>query len=358
MSLDASNVLTLYSIYGEPLITLDPNTGSITLRQGWGGEGGGLTLPDGTTISSSDDLSDAVLSNDIGAKRISIGWSLSASAIASNEDSIAIGAATASGLASLALGDWGNASGSHSVAIGTGIASGDYSIAVFGRASGIGATSFMGSFASGDFSFSAGTDAHAEGMSSTAMGMFTTAVGECSIAMGKSTAASGECSTAMGQLTTAVGAYSLAVGFGADSGGNSSISMGYYSEAAGFASMAFGDNTRAYSPSSVALGAYNVGCEFQDLWIETDPLFEIGNGRKDPISGEEMRRNAITVLKNGKTTITHAKFQTEHPADGDFNDSNANERTALVVQGHADFQGKVKMQRQGDILMGEFGNPE
>jgi len=54
-------------------------------------------------------------------------------------------------------------------------------------------------------------------------------------------------------------------------------------------------------------------------WREEDPLFEIGNGTGNPSDPtDKAYRNALTVYKNGKIT----------------------------------------MDRQGDILMGEFGNPE
>jgi hypothetical protein len=45
------------------------------------------------------------------------------------------------------------------------------------------------------------------------------------------------------------------------------------------------------------MGYNNVGGGNPDKWIETDPLFEIGN------SDNAIPRNALTILKNGNTTV-------------------------------------------------------
>jgi hypothetical protein len=48
----------------------------------------------------------------------------------------------------------------------------------------------------------------------------------------------------------------------------------------------------------MAVGRYNVGGGNATSWIDTDPIFEIGNG-----TGISTRSNAITVLKNGNVGI-------------------------------------------------------
>jgi len=73
----------------------------------------------------------------------------------------------------------------------------------------------------------------------------------------------------------------------------------------------------------VAVGTFNANMEGNpDLWVDTDPLFVIGNGigteNNDP--EHEAFHNAFVVRKNGDVEMT----------------------------------GKIKMPRQGDILMGEF----
>jgi hypothetical protein len=48
----------------------------------------------------------------------------------------------------------------------------------------------------------------------------------------------------------------------------------------------------------MAIGLYNVGGGNPSFWVDTDPLFEIGNG-----SDDLNRANAMTVLKNGNVGI-------------------------------------------------------
>ena len=136
------------------------------------------------------------------------------------------------------------------------------------------------------------------------IGYYSTAVG------GNNTIASGEYSTAMGRHATASGDWSTAFGNFASASGNVSVAMGQSnatgfnstalgaSTASGSYSTAMGNNTKANSLISTAFGHYNVGGGDPLNWIETDPLFEIGNGQDDGNRG-----NALTVLKNGNVGI-------------------------------------------------------
>ncbi len=133
---------------------------------------------------------------------------------------------------------------------------------------------------------------------SAAMGSGTTASGDYSTAMGQYTTASGYSSTAMGAGATASGAFSTAMGYITEASGAFSTAMGYITEASGNYSTAMGNYTKAQSTFSVALGQYNVGGGSPDSWVDTDPLFEIGNGTSNHKS------NAVTVLKNGNTHIS------------------------------------------------------
>ncbi|MFL0353178.1 tail fiber domain-containing protein [Xanthomarina sp. GH4-25] len=103
-----------------------------------------------------------------------------------------------------------------------------------------------------------------------------------STAMGYSTEASEYASTAMGSRSKATEIYSTA--------------MGYFTEASGIASTAMGSDTKASSYASTAIGKFNIGGGIADVWLPTDPLFEIGNG--DFLTSS----NALTVLKNGTIT--------------------------------------------------------
>ncbi len=194
----------------------------------------------------------------------------------------------ASGDNSTAMGHWTTASGSYSFAVGDGSkASGNYSTA-------------MGSItvASGQRSIAMGHQTTASGDFSTTMGNYTHASGENSIAMGVGTIASGNNSTAMGNSTSATGDDATAMGVSTTAGGYLSTSFGFGSEASGTNSTAFGDGTDAESYTSFVLGRCNVGGGNPTSWVDTDPLFEIGNG-----FSFDQRANALTVLKSGNIGI-------------------------------------------------------
>lgn len=91
-------------------------------------------------------------------------------------------------------------------------------------------------------------------------------------------------SGAMGRRTTASGSYSTA--------------FGNQTTASGWSSTAMGGYTKAESYLSLALGRFNVGGGSPNSWVDTDPLFEIGNGT-DGLNPA----NALTVLKNGNVGI-------------------------------------------------------
>jgi hypothetical protein len=165
-----------------------------------------------------------------------------------------------------------------------------YASVAFGEATrAIGAFSTtMGSSseATGTYSIAMGSSTKASGLSSTSMGSLTTASGNSSIAMGNFTLASGLYSTAMGNVTQAIGDYSTA--------------MGSFTTATGDYSLASGNGTRSKAYSSFVIGSYNdeITTSSIDTWVDTDPLFIIGNGQ-----AFNDRKNAMTVLKNGKVGI-------------------------------------------------------
>jgi len=177
------------------------------------------------------------------------------------------------------------------------------------------------------------------GAASTAFGLETEAYG-LAIAGGAYSKAYGHGSVAFGQLaTTATNAgWSLAVGDGAmahsyasvalgagvNATGVASVALNYATLGAGDFSLAAGFATQAQAYSSVAIGRYNVGVftgpNGGTTWNDVDPLFEIGIGTPPgaATNWQPIPRNAMTVYKDGKIIIP---------------------------------------KRQGDILMGEFGNP-
>lgn len=124
------------------------------------------------------------------------------------------------------------------------------------------------------------------------------ATGTISFASGASTTASGGNSTAMGTITLASGSSSTALGNNTEASGVGSIAMGGSTKASGSFTSSLGLQTKAEAYGSTAIGRYNIGGGNAFSWVETDPLFEIGNGNTDT-----NRDNAITVLKNGKVGI-------------------------------------------------------
>ncbi|NND11651.1 MAG: hypothetical protein HKN96_10600 [Flavobacteriaceae bacterium] len=93
-----------------------------------------------------------------------------------------------------------------------------------------------------------------------------------------------------------------------DNVGNRSVAFGLNTIASGTYSMAIGNRTKAEAMGSTAFGAYNVGGGSANSWVDTDPLFEIGNGTAT--INTETRNNALTVLKNGNVGIG---FESENP---------------------------------------------
>jgi len=152
--------------------------------------------------------------------------------------------------------------------------------------------------ARGKFSTAIGHNAQATGNSSFAIGVDVRAKGGISTAMGHSTVASGSASTAMGINTIASKIASTATGLYTTASGDASASFGNYTTAYGNNSIAMGSNTIASAFSSVVLGQNNIEEGNNTVWIETDPLFVIGNG-----IGFMDRSNAFEVKKNGNTYI-------------------------------------------------------
>ncbi len=251
-------------------------------------------------------------------------------ATASNTGATAIGnTVTASGASSSALGYSTNASGNYSTATGYNTtASGTYSTAMgysstasaqdataIGRscsASGTGSVAFgMSNVSNNFYAVSIGYSSTASGQVSTAIGRDATASATNSVAIGYISKATAAGATAIGQSAEANGTYSFAGGYQSNGDGYGSVSLGnnttstnQYSSAIGFwsqskadRSVAIGYNVVSTSYESFVCGAYNIEMTADpDSWVDTDPLFVIGNGYNS-------RSNAVTVLKNGNFGI-------------------------------------------------------
>ncbi|MBB5353872.1 hypothetical protein HNR46_004136 [Haloferula luteola] len=254
--------------------------------------------------------------------------------------------ATAGGSAYFALGDAASASGTRSLAIGDGaVADGTDSLA-------LGAGSDVGEYGEGSVAFGGGivnaaySMAFGAGQSYGAYGLATTG----GVVLNNS-------GTAIGGLDTDFGNWpgSVASGLGSASIG------GIGSRADGFSSFASGFWTKAVASHSVALGSLNIAdaSSSTTTWVETDPLFELGNGNAPRASTEPSsasRSNAIATLKNGQTTLENKFWDSTAPKEIPANATEASGGTALVVKGHTRLMGNVVIdQPQGDILLGIFG---
>jgi len=251
----------------------------------------------------------------------------------SNNATLAIGTgATATQMGAIAIGRSAQALGYDSVALGLGsicMQTSEASIAL------------MGGMTARPYSFAA---AYGE------------ADGDLSIAFGFGLA-EGNGSIAFGGIDCLNGNWP-----GNQSTGDNSVTLGGVgNQAFGFSSYASGFWTKAAASHAVALGSLNLGSGTSaDSWVETDPLFELGNGNA-PRSWEEPaavnRSNAITTLKNGQTTLTNKAWKANAAEPlAEPGSEGASGGEALVVEGHTRLKGKVIIEQvQGDISMGIYG---
>lgn len=126
-------------------------------------------------------------------------------------------------------------------------------------------------------------------------------VGNHSIGAGFKTEASGDYSSAFGHSSKATNWYSFAAGRDTEAYGTGATSFGRESRAHGYYSFAAGERAVAGTLREAVLGGFNVLLEGNSTtWSETDPILQIGIGTS-PIAAN--RKNALTILKNGKVGI-------------------------------------------------------
>jgi hypothetical protein len=237
------------------------------------------------------------------------------SAIAANPNSYAFGlGALASGDGSVAIGSRGKigleqitvntvASGNNSFAAGLGAqATQPNTVAIgFGSSSTNSFAVALGleAKASGSSSFSTGHKSEATATNAVAMGSLAKASAAGSVAIGSSVTASAKSAVSMGQNSNASGMFSVALGYSDTASRIGSAAIGYGAKATGDYAVATGLATEARSLYSFVAGAYNMIEGNPSDWVDTDPIFVIGNG-----TNGSNRSNAFTVLKNGDIQIT------------------------------------------------------
>jgi hypothetical protein len=131
--------------------------------------------------------------------------------------------------------------------------------------------------ASGDWSFSAGLNSNASAQNSVAIGYSTLSNSNFAIAMGSASFATNDGAVAIGISNAASGKYSLVLGY----------------------------NNIVKTVGGTVLGQYNDASDNPNLndTSSLDRIFQIGNGYYAENIDEEVRSNAITVLRNGNTGI-------------------------------------------------------
>lgn len=135
-------------------------------------------------------------------------------------------------------------------------------------------------------------------VASVAMGYQCGAFGLTSIAMGYNAQAAESYSTSIGYNTLADEILAVAMGDSTSANAFNSFAIGKENIANGQLSFAFNNNTTAQSYLSAVFGQFNVVSGTTDSWVDTEPVFVVGNG-----SDNLNRSNALTILKNGQTII-------------------------------------------------------
>ena len=197
-------------------------------------------------------------SNDAVAERSSA-FGYSNNAVGERSSAFGMGNA-ASELGSSAFGFFNDANGERSSAFGMGNAASELGSSAFG----------FSNDANGERSSVFGVDNQADGLESSAFGCFNEATGAFSNAFGLANATTGIFSNAFGYFNNATATYSHAIGYGTLSDVYGCMAIGSWNA----------------DPSGSAVS-----------WVETDPVFVIGNGEGP------FRSTAVTVLKNGNVGI-------------------------------------------------------
>ena len=296
---------------------LDTCEGYYSMAFGYGTHSSGYnstTLGNYTKASGSNALAIGSYCEAHGASSFAAGYNSIVAATASNATAIGYQSAalesfsfalgfmdTTTGWGAYALGYQSKAEGNTSFALGANV-----------RATGISATA-MGNqtIASGQTSFALGNRTTASGDYSFSSGYLSTASGNSSATFGSTTEATGNNSIAIGYHTDAIGDQALAGGLFTSASGTNSVALGYYSNAEGDYSFAIGRSyakgnysfsagyyTKSKSYLSFVVGKNNDTSfvSSTDSWVDTDPLFVVGNGQYTP-------HNAMVVLKNGNVGI-------------------------------------------------------
>jgi len=232
----------------------------------------------------------------------------------------------ASGYESKSIGDYSQALGYKARAFGEN----STAIGYEANSDGLNAIAFGNNVhANGNSSVAIGYEAVASGIGSMAIGCVGLAysdgvyhlvdaphaINDHSYAFGMGCLASGKSSFAFGIQTEASFHNATAFGYKTKSISYTSTSMGYETKASGYYSTSTGFNTIAKSYNEFVVGRYNdtTISNTTSSWVDSEPLFIIGNG------DEVTSHNAMMVLKNGNVGIN--TNSPEAPLDIETNSS-------------------------------------
>ncbi|MDB5200638.1 MAG: hypothetical protein JWQ27_47 [Ferruginibacter sp.] len=143
----------------------------------------------------------------------------------------------------------------------------------------------------GNYSFASGSGSIASGTYSIAMGLNNNASGESSLALGLFSSANND-------YSFSIGATCLATGYGSSAFGTQAVATGRYAST-------FGYNNISKAFGGTVVGMFNDASDLPNPndTASTDRIFQVGNGYFDELIDDEVRRNALTVLRNGSTGI-------------------------------------------------------
>jgi len=115
----------------------------------------------------------------------------------------------------------------------------------------------------------------------------------------------GQYSTAFGRNTIASGQYSTSLGVNNIVKGNGGASaLGANNSVAGSYATAIGQNLTGQSYGSLVVGRFNTVAGSTNTWVDTDPLFVVGNGFfTGGLGGGITRNDALRIQKNGNSTF-------------------------------------------------------
>ena len=151
----------------------------------------------------------------------------------------------------------------------------------------------------GNFSGSLGTNNWAGGYAAMAFGDANNASNTSSIAMGESNVASGYAAVAGGLENHATGAESIAMGDGNKATATDAIAFGRKNTSSANSAISIGRGLTSNSFNQITLGHYNQSTVGHNTsFLPTENLLVLGNG-----TSPTNKSNALTILKNGNTTI-------------------------------------------------------